>query len=173
LEDVAPALGIVAPFFTDTVPGRYFLPEIMGGGATWLDFDQDGQLDLYLTNGSQLEPGENPQSHGNWLFRGRPDAAFQQVAAAWGAADPGYGQGSAAGDFNADGFPDLYVGNFGPNALYVNEGDGTFSRDTRAPEVDDPAWTSGVMWIDLNRDGWLDLYVTNYLKMTLADRKVC
>lgn len=173
LEDVAPELGIVAPFFTDTVPGRYFLPEIMGGGATWLDFDQDGQLDLYLTNGSQFEPGDHPQPHGNWLFRGRPDAAFQQVAAAWGAADPGYGQGSAAGDFNADGFPDLYVGNFGPNALYVNEGDGTFSRDTRAPEVDDPAWTSGVMWIDLNRDGWLDLYVTNYLKMTLADRKVC
>lgn len=173
LVDVAPAFGIVAPFFTDTVPGRYFLPEIMGGGATWLDFDQDGQLDLYLTNGSQLEPGEHPQFHGNWLFRGRLDAAFQQVAAPWGAADPGYGQGSAAGDFNADGFPDLYVGNFGPNALYVNEGDGTFSRDMRAPEVDDPGWTSGVMWIDLNRDGWLDLYVTNYLKMSPTDRKVC
>jgi hypothetical protein len=173
LDDVAPELGIVAPYFTDTVPGRYFLPEIMGGGATWLDFDQDGQLDLYLTNGSQLEPGNPPKFYGNRLYRGRVAATFLQVADSWAAADPGYGQGSAAGDFNSDGFPDLYVGNFGPNALYVNEGDGTFSRDTRAPEVDDPAWTSGVMWMDLNRDGWLDLYVTNYLKMTLADRKVC
>jgi hypothetical protein len=172
-EDVAPALGIVAPFFTDTVPGRYFLPEIMGGGATWLDFDQDGQLDLYLTNGTRMEPGEQPTPRGNWLYRGRVNASFQLVEESLGAADHGYGQGSAAGDFNADGFPDLYVGNFGPNALYVNEGDGTFSRDTQAPELNDPAWTSSVLWLDLNRDGWLDLYVTNYLKVTLADSKVC
>lgn len=172
-DDAAPQLGVIAPFYTDTVPGRYFLPEIMGGGATWLDFDQDGQLDLYLTNGSRFELGSGPPPRGNWLYRNREGLPWQLVDAPLGAGDTGYGQGSAAGDFNADGFPDLYVGNVGPNALYVNEGDGTFSLDSNAPILADPAWTSSVMWIDLNRDGWLDLYVTNYLQMTLADRKLC
>jgi enediyne biosynthesis protein E4 len=172
-QDVAAEFGIHAPFYTDTVPDRFFLPEIMGGGATWLDFDRDGRLDLYLTNGTRLEPSSGPPPRGNWLYRGQSDGPFTLVDESIGAADRGYGQGSAAGDFNSDGFPDLYVGNFGPNALYVNNGDGTFRLDTTSPVIADPAWTSGVLWIDLNRDGWLDLYVTNYLQLTLEDRKVC
>lgn len=172
-QDVAAEMGIHAPFYTDTIPGRYFLPEIMGGGATWIDFDVDGQLDLYLTNGTRFEPSSAAPIRGNWLYRGRVGTSFALVDESLGAGDTGYGQGSAAGDFNADGFPDLYVGNVGPNALYVNEGDGTFSLDTTSAPVADPAWTSSVLWLDLNRDGWLDLYVVNYLKMTLADRKIC
>ena len=172
-DDVAADLGIVAPYYSDTVPHRFFLPEVMGGGATWLDFDRDGRLDLYLTNGTHLEATTSPLPRGNWLYRGRSGASFQWVPESWGAGDTGYGQGSAAGDFNSDGFPDLYVGNYGPNALYVNEGDGTFSRDDSEPSLADPAWTSSVVWADLNRDGLLDLYVTNYLQVTLANRKVC
>ncbi len=172
-DDVAAELGIVAPFYSDTVPHRFFLPEVMGGGATWLDYDRDGMLDLYLTNGTHLEPSTAPLPRGNWLYRGRDRAPFQWVPESWGAGDTGYGQGCAAGDFNADGFPDLYVGNYGPNALYVNEGDGTYSRDDSDSGVADPAWTSSVLWADLNRDGLLDLYVTNYLQVTLANRKVC
>ncbi len=172
-DEVSAEMGIHAPYFTDTVPKRYFLPEVMGGGATWLDFDQDGMLDLYLTNGTRFEPDTSPPPRGNWLYRGRESAPFQLVAETCGAGDTGYGQGSAAGDFNSDGFPDLYVGNYGPNALYVNEGDGTFSHDTTDPGLADPAWTSSVLWADLNQDGLLDVYVTNYLQVTLANRKVC
>ncbi len=172
-DDVAAELGVVAAFYTDTVPGRYFLPEVMGGGATWLDFDRDGVLDLYLTNGAHLAPSPLPPPRGNWLYRGREQAPFQCVDESLGAGDTGYGQGSAAGDFNADGFPDLYVGNYGPNALYVNEGDGTFSWETTEPALADPAWTSSVVWADINRDGLLDLYVTNYMQVTLANRQLC
>lgn len=166
-------MGISAPFFTDTVPERYFLPEIMGGGASWTDYDRDGILDLYLTNGALLEPRDVQPSRGNWLYRGRVDAAFALVDESLGAGDKGYGQGCAFGDFNADGFADLYVANFGPNALYINQGDGTFALDQLNPVMADPRWSSSVVWLDLNRDELLDLYVVNYMDVTSANRKVC
>lgn len=168
-RNVAQERGINAAFFTDTVPERFFLPEIMGGGTCWFDFDRDGVLDVYLTNGAQFE-STGLSLPANWLYRGQRDF-FTLVEETIGAGDNGYGQGCAAGDFDSDGFPDLYVANFGPNTLHQNNGDGTFSPCDAG--VEDNHWTSSVAWADLNQDGWLDLYVTNYLLMTLQDRKVC
>lgn len=171
--NVSARLGLNAPFYSDTIPGRYFLPEVMGGGVSWLDFDRDGTLDLYLTNGTKLDGDRKGLPRGNWLYRGVSGESFRLVDEAVGAADQGYGQGSAAGDFNADGFPDLYVGNFGVNALYVNQGDGTYTLDRTATAVADPSWTSSVLWIDVNRDQLLDIYAVNYLKISRTTIKQC
>ncbi|MCA8996682.1 MAG: CRTAC1 family protein [Planctomycetaceae bacterium] len=172
-ENVAAEKGIDATFDSDTVPDRYFLPEIMGGGAAWLDYDRDGWLDVYLANGTAFEPGQEPLPRANWLYRSRGGETFELLSETIGAADSGYGQGVAPGDFDADGFPDLYIGNFQENHLHVNNGDGTFSLCPPEVGVNDTHWTSSVVWVDLNHDDLLDLYVTNYLRMTLDDRKVC
>lgn len=173
-DDVSSEMGISAPFYSDVIPNRFFLPEIMGGGVTWFDFDIDGVLDLFLVNGSHLDQhDQRPTPRGDWLYRGRPNKQFQAVPDKWGAADLGYGQGSAAGDFNSDGFPDLYIGNYGTNSLYLNEGDGTFTPVHETATTSGFSWTSSVVWVDLNFDKLLDLYVTNYLDVSLADRKIC
>ncbi len=172
--DVARQLGIDFTFFNDELPGRYFLPEVMGGGAAWLDYDLDGWLDLYLVNGASLTaPDPNQSQHVNRLFRG-DGAQFYDVAAPAGAQHGGaFGQGCCVGDFDADGFPDLYVCHYGPNRLFRNNGDGTFQDVTEAAGVGDPLWGSSPVWADLNDDGLLDLFVTTYLDATLANIKIC
>lgn len=173
-SDVAQQVGIDFTFFNDEVAGRYFLPEVMGGGAAWLDYDLNGYLDLYLLNGAVLAAPDPCQTqHVNRLFRG-DGSRFRDVAAPAGAQQGGgYGQGCCVGDFDADGFPDLYVCNYGPNRLFKNNGDGTFQDVTDHAAVGDPLWGTSPVWVDLNDDGLLDLFVTNYLDCTFANHKVC
>jgi enediyne biosynthesis protein E4 len=172
--DVAKQVGIDFTFFNDEVAGRYFLPEVMGGGAAWLDYDLDGWLDLYLVNGASLAAPDPSQSeHLNCLFRG-DGSRFQDVAASAGVLHSGgFGQGCCVGDYDADGFPDLYICNYGPNRLLKNNGDGTFSDVTEVAGVGDPLWGTSPAWVDLNDDALLDLFVTNYLDCTFANHKVC
>jgi hypothetical protein len=146
----------------------------MGGGAAWLDYDLDGWLDLYLANGSTLAaPDPSPAQHLSRLFRG-DGARFREVAGPSGVQQGGvFGQGCAVGDFDADGFPDLYLANYGPNRLLRNNGDGTFQDVTDAAGVGDPLWGSSPTWVDLDDDGLLDLFVTNYLDATRENIKVC
>jgi len=171
-------------FFSDIVPDRYLLPEIMGGGAAWFDFDVDGWLDLYLMNGCPLElaNAEQPEpatsSFLNRLFRNRGDGRFAEVCRAASCSQDAvtgdrYGQGVAVGDYNADGFPDLYLANYGPNVLLCNNGDGTFSDVTATAQVTDELWSTSPLWMDLNADGQLDLYVVNYLLVTRENTTVC
>jgi hypothetical protein len=172
--DVAQEVGIEFTFFNDEVQGRYFLPEVMGGGAAWLDYDLDGWLDLYLVNGGPLaQPDPGRTQHVNRLYRG-DGQRFHDVAALAGALHGGaFGQGCCVGDYDADGFPDLYLANYGPNRLLKNNGDGTFQDVTDVAAVGDPLWGTSPVWVDLNDDGWLDLFVTNYLDATQANIKVC
>lgn len=172
-RDVAPELGIDFDYHSDTVPGRYWLPEIMGSGAAWLDFDGDGQLDLYLANGAALDesrPADDPPC--NRLYQQR-DGRFVDSSLTANAKHFGYGQGVAAGDFDADGFTDLYIANWRDNCLLHNNGDGTFDEITATAGVVSDVWSTSVVWFDVNRDGLLDLYVANYLNLDLNDSELC
>ena len=144
--------------------GKLYLPEIMGAGVGLLDYDNDGDLDLYLVNGNRNLPGAEPGGTvRNRLLRHDPGLRFVDVTAEAGVGDTGYGMGLAVGDIDNDGDVDLYVTNFGPDRLYLNRGDGTFQDVTEAAGVDVPGWSCSSAFLDYDRDGFLDLYVTQYV----------
>lgn len=172
-QNVARDLGIDFTFFSDAVPERYFLPEVMGGGAAWIDFDLDGDFDVFFTNGAKLQLSDPDQTvHSDQLMMNLGDR-FQNVTAESHAGHEGYGQGCAVADFDADGFPDVYVANFGANALFRNNGDGTFENVTEYAGVGDDLWGSSCAWFDANSDGLVDLYLVNYMNVTFETHKVC
>jgi len=171
--------------------GELYLAEIMGAGAALFDYDNDGDLDVYLVQGGMLGPGKTladavfPPPPGrdlrDRLFRndlvvgedGERRLRFTDVTEASGIRAQGYGMGVATGDFDNDGFTDLYVTNFGGNQLLRNNGDGTFSDTTEKSGTGDPGWSVSAAFIDYDRDGWLDLYVGDYVKLDLAKQKHC
>jgi hypothetical protein len=160
--DVAPKLGIDFAYFRGET-GEYWLPETMGGGVAWLDYDGDGKLDLYFVQGCQL-PQDSSGRHVNVLYRQAAEGPWQQAPRWTAPSDAGYGMGAAVADFDNDGFEDLYVTNFGPDAFYRNNGDGTFSDSTRDAALGCPLWGTSAAFADLDRDGDLDLFVANYVQ---------
>ena len=146
---------------------KNYIVEAKGGGGAWLDFDNDGFLDIYLTNGAQLRPKRGPTPR-NALYRNRGDGTFQEVTEAAGVGDTGWGMGSIAADFDNDGDGDLYVTNFGPNRLYRNDGQGRFSDTAVGAGVDLPGWSTGATFGDYDRDGDLDLYAAQYVDFSPA-----
>jgi hypothetical protein len=142
--------------------------ESVGGGAAFLDYDQDGYLDIYACSGVWLEgfskTEEPPGIRGNRLYRNRNDGTFEDVTERAKASGGWYSMGVSVGDFNNDGFPDLFLSNYGENALLLNRGDGTFSDVSRAAGIQGGKECSvGASWLDYDNDGLLDLYVGNYL----------
>ncbi|NOZ03845.1 MAG: CRTAC1 family protein [FCB group bacterium] len=144
------------------------LVESVGGGAVFLDYDQDGYLDLYVTSGTYIEgiskgpkPAEPPR---NRLYRNLRDGTFEDVTDRAGVGDRGFGMGVTVGDYDNDGYPDIYVSNYGPNVLYHNNGDGTFSDVTARAGVGGKECSVGVVWLDYDKDGLLDLFVGNYIQ---------
>ena len=144
--------------------GALHLPEIVGGGIALWDFDNDGDLDVYLVNGNRTLPGGGcAESPTNRLYRQEDDGRFTDVTAESGLGDGGYGMGVAIGDIDNDGLKDVYVSNYGPDRLYRNRGDGTFEDITEAAGIDVDGWSCSVAFFDYDRDGFLDLYVTQYV----------
>jgi hypothetical protein len=172
--DVAAVSGIEFQFFSDAVPGRYFLPEIMGGGIGWVDYDGDGRLDVYFRDGTNL-PLKSPPSgeHSSRLYRNLGGGRFEDVTGPSRTGLESYGQGCAIGDYDADGFFDMYLANFGPDSLLHNNGDGTFADATAIACVSDDVWSSSAVWCDLDGDLDLDLYVANYMDVSFDTHKVC
>jgi hypothetical protein len=169
LIDVASQRGIDFQYYPDAVPDRFFMPESIGGATmAWVDFDLDGTLDLYLVDGNSFE--SPTADHANRLFK-NDQGMFRRLAAS-GTEDAGYGIGVAVGDFDVDGFPDIYVTNYGPNVLLHNNGDGTFTP-TDSAVIADPAWGAGCVWFDANNDRIPDLYVANYVDVALKDSQPC
>jgi hypothetical protein len=146
------------------------LVESSGGGVAFLDYDQDGYLDLYVTNGAHVEglsngpePGSSLKNH---LYRNRRDGTFEDVTDRARVGHRGYGMGVIVGDYDNDGYPDLYLSNHGRNVLYHNNGNGNFSDVTERAGVAGAADGSsvGAVWLDYDNDGLLDLYVGNYVQ---------
>ena len=152
--------------------GKRYLPETMGSGVAVLDFDQDGWMDLFFVNGWRLELGR-PEGAGSILYRNRGDGTFADVTREAGLGFHAYGMGAAAGDYDNDGFPDLYVTNLGLNRLYRNNRDGTFSDITVEAGVGDPSWGASAAWLDADNDGNLDLFVTNYVHWSPSQDQWC
>jgi enediyne biosynthesis protein E4 len=151
-----------------------YLLETTGCGVAFYDYDNDGWLDIFLVNGSRLEgfpAGSEPTSH---LFRNNRDGTFTDVTAKAGLAHSGWGQGVCVGDYDNDGWDDLFVTYFGKNVLYHNNGDGTFADMSQKAGVAGKGtrWSTGCAFVDYDRDGRLDLFVANYIDLDLATAPV-
>lgn len=176
--DVAQDLGLNFTY-ENGFDGRYFMPEIMGSGAALLDYDNDGDLDLYLVQGGHLLAQKGDQPVGDRLFRNdmekdQPNSlAFTDVTEESGIRAFGYGQGVAVGDYNNDGFADLYVANFGKNQLWRNLGNGTFVEVSAETGIQDARWSVSASWLDFDRDGFLDLYIGNYCEYDPGVNEKC
>ncbi|HYM76726.1 MAG TPA: CRTAC1 family protein [Candidatus Dormibacteraeota bacterium] len=151
-----------------------YLLETTGCGVAFYDYDNDGWLDIFLVNGTRLEgfpAGSEPTSH---LFRNNRDGTFTDVTLKAGVAHSGWGQGCCVGDYDNDGWEDLFVTYFGKNVLYHNNGDGTFTDVSQKAGVagNGKRWNTGCAFVDYDRDGRLDLFVANYIDMDLATAPV-
>jgi enediyne biosynthesis protein E4 len=158
------------PDFTHTIGDDELdnIIESVGGGAAFLDFDQDGFIDLFVCNGTWLEKfskGRKPELlQGNRLYRNNQNGYFVDVTEKAGLRSKGYGMGVTIGDIDNDGYPDMYISNYGPNMLYRNNGNGTFTDITaKAGVAGGNECSVGAAWLDYDNDGLLDLYVGNYL----------
>ena len=163
--------------------GRFYAAEQMGSGVALIDYDNDGDLDVFLVQGGSLEPSAAPAAPhpAGRLFRndlkrgadGKPVLRFTDVTDRAGIVWRGYGMGAAVADYDNDGDFDLFLTGFGPDALFRNNGDGTFTDVTAEAGVSDPLWSTSAAFLDYDRDGDLDLFVANYLDFTIADNKIC
>ena len=144
--------------------GRLLMVESLGGGVAWLDYDLDGRLDTYFTQGGKPDEPDSSNRPSDCLFRQLTSQSFLACEQMAGIVDQEYGQGVAVGDFNNDGLPDIYVTNVGANSFFENMGDGTFLKVAEEMGLDDPRWSSSAAWGDLDLDGDLDLYLCNYVQ---------
>ena len=166
--DVAQSAGIDFVHRSGATGARY-LPETYGSGVAFLDFDRDGALDLYWVNAGRLPELSTAPPAANALFRNEGAGRFERSG---GAGDRGYGMGATVGDFDNDGWADLYVTNFGPNALFHNR-QGRFADVTASAGVGCPRWGTSAAFADVDLDGDLDLFVGNYLDYPTDDPLVC
>jgi enediyne biosynthesis protein E4 len=197
-----PNVGPVNEIFTDRakeagldfvhfngMSGEHYYPEILGSGVALFDYDNDGDLDIFVVQGSMLGPDKKlsdalfaPQLplRGR-LFRndsvrhadGTCTLKFTDVTEQSGIDAHGYGMGVTAADFNNDGWVDLYITNFGHNQMWRNNGDGTFTDVTRESGTDVPGWSCSAAFVDYDHDGWLDLFVGNYVDFRFENKKQC
>ena len=158
LEDQADVRGVAFTWISGDT-GTFSMPEIIGGGAAMIDYDNDGDLDLYFVQGGSLDVLTEAT---NVLMR-NDGGTFVDVTSSSGTGDTGYGMGVAVGDYDNDGYADMYITNVGRNTLLHNRGDGTFEDVTIDAGVGDEGWGASAGFCDLDRDGDLDLFAINYL----------
>ena len=150
-----------------------YLPETTGAGCAFLDYDNDGWMDIYLVNSGKCDFFDPNPPLRNALYRNNRDGTFTDVTLKAGVSAGGYGQGVAVGDYNADGFPDLYVTQYGRSILYRNNGDGTFTDVTEKAGVAAPGWSSSAVWFDYDNDGRLDLFVCRFVEFDKSKNLPC
>ena len=158
---------------TDGKSEKRLFNEFLGSGGGFFDYDNDGDLDIYLVNGaSQIaSPDKNPST--NALYRNNGDGSFSNVTELTGTGSTSYGTGCTVGDYDNDGDLDLYIANFGPNVLYQNSGKGTFIDVSMQSGVANSQWGTSCAFADVDNDGNLDLYITNYADYAVKNDKKC
>jgi len=182
-DEVSAALNVRFSYRHSPTSNKYLI-ETMGGGVALFDYDNDGRLDIFLTNGAKLldpmPPGSRPDKsdskYWNRLFHQSKDGTFTDVtlkAGLSGNPEAGYSMGVAAGDYDNDGFEDILVTSYEGNVLYHNNGDGTFSNVTAKAGVGGSGWTVSAGFFDYNNDGRLDIFVTRYLDWTFENNRYC
>jgi len=162
--------------FWQHVNGRspeYYLPETTGAGCAFFDYDNDGWMDIYLVNSGKCDFFTPDVPLRNALYHNNRDGTFTDVTEKAGVGGGGYGMGAAVGDYNADGFPDLYVTQYGRSILYRNNGDGTFTDITEAAGVAAPGWATSAVWFDYDNDGKLDLFVCRFADFDKSKHVFC
>jgi enediyne biosynthesis protein E4 len=168
---VAPDIGFDF-VYRNGAAGQQLMSEATGGGCGWLDFDRDGNSDLYCVQGGVISVNEHARSVHGQLFR-NIDGRFISVTESAGIAEHHYGQGVSVGDFDADGFDDVFVANIGGNSLWRNQGDGTFRNWGFESMTPWRGWSSSSAWADVDSDGDLDLYVCNYVAFDPLAAVIC
>ncbi len=163
--DITTSAGIT--FKHVASPEKRYIVESMSGGIALFDYDNDGDLDIYFVNSLTIDLVKAKTKTKSDLYRNDGDGKFTDVSVKAGVSDIGWGMGVAVGDYNNDGFEDLYVTCLGPNHLLKNNGNGTFTDVTDKASVNDPRWSTGASFVDYDRDGDLDLFVANYVDFDL------
>ena len=172
-EEVPSAISGITWTHTAGKSSEKYLPETTGAGCAFLDYDNDGWMDIYLVNSGKCDFYDPNPPLRNALYRNNRDGTFADVTEKAGVAAGGYGQGVAVGDYDGDGFPDLYVTQYGRSILYHNNGDGTFKDVTEKAGVAAPGWSSSAVWFDYDNDGRLDLFVCQFVEFSKAKSKDC
>jgi enediyne biosynthesis protein E4 len=144
-------------------PEKKYIVESMSGGLALIDYDNDGYQDIYFVNSLTVDLLKSKTKTKSVLYRNNGDGTFTDVTDKAGVGDIGWGMGAAVGDYNNDGFDDLYITCYGPNHLLKNNGNGTFTDVTKTAGVDDKRWSAGAAFVDYDNDGKLDLFVSNYV----------
>jgi hypothetical protein len=157
------------------------VPETMAGGVAVFDYNGDGRPDIFFTNGADIATlKKSSPKYSNRLLRNDGNGVFTDVTAQAGLQGTGFDIGAAVGDYDNDGFPDLFVAGVHRNTLYHNNGDGTFTDVTKKAGLDKsndpeygPLWSEAAVWVDVNNDGLLDLFIVNYLQWTYSEKPMC
>ena len=166
---------------TDETPKFPHAPATMAGGVAVFDYNKDGRPDIFFANGANIETlKKDAAKFSNRLFRNDGNGVFTDVTREAGLAGAGYDMGVAVGDYDNDGFPDIFIAGVRGKSLYHNNGDGTFTNVTAKAGLDrcndpkyGPLWSNAAVWVDVNSDGLLDLFVLNYLQWDLKTEHLC
>jgi hypothetical protein len=170
--DITRESGVSFHHLNGASPDKH-LVETMGSGGLFFDYDNDGWIDLFLVDGGSLADARVASRAKHRLYRNRGNGMFDDVTARSGIQHRDYGMGACAGDYDSDGWIDLYVTNVGPNMLYRNRGDGSFADVTAAAHVGEPRWSASCAFADLDKDGDLDLVVVNYVDADQRNTPYC
>ena len=181
--DITQASGIDFKYENSATSNKYLI-ETMGGGVALLDYDNDGRLDIFFTNGAKIndpmpdgkQPDKSDRKFWNRLYHQNPDGTFTDVtekAGVTGMPQNHYDMGIAVGDYDNDGFEDIYVTGYGGNTLYHNNGNGTFTDVTKSAGVAGGGWSASAGFFDYDNDGKLDLFVTRYVNWTFKTNRYC
>jgi hypothetical protein len=172
-EQIAASASGISWVHSSAKSKEKYLPETTGAGCAFLDYDNDGWMDIYLVNSGKCDFFTPSPPLRNALYRNNRDGTFTDVTEKAGVAAGGFGQGVAVGDYDRDGFPDIYVTQYGRSVLYHNNGDGTFADVTEKAGVAAPGWASSAVWFDYDHDGLLDLFVCQFVDFSKEKNKPC
>jgi hypothetical protein len=172
-EEIPPSTSGITWAHTDGRSPEFYLPETLGGGGGFIDYDNDGWMDLYLVNSGKCDFFDPNPPLRNALYHNNRDGTFTDVTEKAGVPGGGFGMGVAVGDYDGDGWPDLYVTQYERSILYHNNGDGTFTDVTEKAGVAAPGWAASAVWFDYDNDGKLDLFVCRSVDFHKSNNRFC